>query len=134
MRSRQHSARHPQRRLPPYSHELAARLRQPKNFSRYAGTSANGRNPQLWCGIGPRVWDWAQRFFDRRLLTLLPPGDDPEIFDWRLLAGNDPLFVVACGPVEQSEIRALVAAMMRDGTKKILVGGDSRITVYERET
>ena len=132
MRSRQHSARHPARRLPPYCHELAARLRQPKNFSHFAGTSADGRRPQLWVGLGPNAWAWAQRHIERRLLTLLPPGDNPSAFDWRLLSGFDPVFIVACGPVEQSEIRALVAAIMRDGTQKILVGGDSAVVVYER--
>lgn len=118
------------RRLPPYARELGARLRVPASFKDYVGTSADGRHPTIWLGVGPNAWDWARKNQGLRLLSLLPPGDDPAAYDWRLLAGHNPVFIVSCGDVTDGEVRALVAAIMRDGTQRVIHGGELKVTRY----
>jgi hypothetical protein len=118
------------RRLPPYARELTARLRAPATFNDYIGTSADGRHPTLWVGIGPNAWQWAQRNSHARLLTILPHGENADLYDWRIVSGYDPLFLVSCGEVTDGEVRALVAAIMRDGTQRVIHGGELKVTRY----
>ena len=133
MSTRPATRRSVQRKLPPYARELTARLRAPASFKNYAGTSADGKAPTIWIACGPGAWDWVRRNQGKRIVTLAPPGEDPTVYDWRALRDHDPVFVVALGKISQDEIRTLIAAIMRDGVKRAVVGANNSVTVYRRK-
>ena len=108
--------------LPPYGRTLADRLSKPATWPQYAGTSPDGAAVTVWVALGPGAWDWAQDGADAFLLTILPPGADPASYDWRCLAGHDPVILQRCGPVQESDIHALADALLRDGVQRVLDG------------
>lgn len=107
------------RRLPPYAHEILS-ARQAGDFRGTWGASADGCTPTITLCVGHDAWYAARDWAGRRLITLLPPGEDPEQFDWRCIAGADPLLLWRCGPVDGEVLVALLKAIMRDGTDRVL--------------
>lgn len=107
------------RRLPPYAHELIS-ARQCNQFRGWWGSSADGERPTLIVCTGEHAWRTAREWAGHRLVTLLPPGDAPEIYDWRCLAGVDPVLLWRCGSVDGETLEKLIKAVMRDGTERIL--------------
>ena len=105
-----------QRRLPPY---LKRQSWKPR------GT--------IWVVVGSGAWAFARDRVDEHHLgvfTLLPPGEDPATFDWRLLAGHDPILLVQAGAIDGDQVRQLAHAILMDGTERILTEDGGR---YVRE-
>ena len=107
------------RKLPPYANTILA-ARQTGNLTGKWGTSPDGHTPTLFLCIGSDSWRVAREWSGHRFITLLPPGEDPEIFDWRCLAGADPIILWRCGRVDGEALEALLRAVMRDGTNRVL--------------
>lgn len=105
-------------RLPPYARELRARLSA--DLSPWSGTSLNGNHPTVFLLTGSEAWSVAQQWRNHRLLTLLPPGDDPSRYDWRLLVGADPLLLWRCGRTDGDEVLHLLKAVMGCGIGRVL--------------
>lgn len=107
------------RPAPPYAREIAAALAS-GNLCNCWGTSGDGKHPTLWLLVGSLAWRQARTWHGTRLVTLLPPDNDPESLDWAVLAGHDPVMLLRCGDVAGDIIRRLLAAVMRDGTLRVL--------------
>lgn len=105
--------------LPPFGREILL-VRQSGHCRGKWGTSPNGRIPTLFLCVGSDSWRVAREWTGRRLITLLPPGEDSDAFDWRFLAGADPVLLWRCGDVDGDVLAALLRAIMRDGTDRVL--------------
>lgn len=121
------------RRLPPFARELAARLANRASWPRWAGTSPDGHHISIWVGLGPDAWQWAREHINQRMLTIIPPDEDPNSYDWRMLAGHDPVILFSAGDTSGDEVRAVVSAMMRAGVKGVVHGDAGKITRYRME-
>jgi hypothetical protein len=109
------------RQLPPYAHAIiAARQRRSGDLHKFWGTSPDGHHPQIILCCGPSAWDAARDWAGRRLVTLLPPENAPDNYDWRFMAGTDPVLLWRCGSIEGNVVMQLVHAVMRDGTDRVL--------------
>jgi len=109
------------RRPPPYSGRLRAVLAEPATWSDYWGTSPDGKHLSIWILAGPEAWTVARQWADtQRLFLVAPPGADAARFDWRLCAGHPPLLLRLCGSVTEDELLPLVAALVRDGARRVL--------------
>lgn len=104
---------------PPYAREISAALAS-RNVRDYWGTSPDGKHPCLWLLVGPHAWRQARTWRPFRLVTLLPPDSDPELLNWAVLTGLDPVLMLRCGDVPGDVVRALIAAVMRDGAERII--------------
>lgn len=107
------------RRLPPYAKEIIA-ARKRGNLQAWWGSSPNGKSPTLIVCAGELAWRTARDWASHRLITLLPPGDEADSYDWRCLAGADPVLLWRCGSVDGEALEKLLKAVMRDGTDRIL--------------
>jgi len=107
------------RRLPPYARKIIA-ARSSSNLRRWWGTSPDGQHPTLIVCAGKGAWHTAVDWEGHRLVTLLPPGDDPDRYDWTCLAGTDPVLLWRCGATDEDDLARLLPAIMRDGTNQIL--------------
>lgn len=95
-------------RLPPYAKRHIDRLRMD-----LAAT--------VWIAIGPNSWRYAQdRAGTRHIVIVCPPGDDPVAYDWTICAGHDPVLLVRAGPTDGDQVRAIIEALIRDGTDRVL--------------
>ncbi len=83
------------------------------------GAAPDGHSTPVTLCVGEHAWPAARQWHGYRLITLLPPGEDPEIFDWRCLADADPVLLWRCGAVTD-DMQALMRAVIRDGTDRIL--------------
>ena len=103
------------RRFPPFAKRHADRLRNPQTTA--------------WVAVGKGAWQWAK---DRpsHVVIVCPPGDDPLCFDWTPCAGHDPVLLVRTRATDGEQVRALVQALMRDGTERVLTEDGTR---YVRE-
>lgn len=120
------------RRPPPYAKRLREMLADRSRWPSYVGTSPNGRHLTLWLLAGTKSWKQAKDWeHTRRLFLLAPPDDDPQAFDWSLLAGHDPVLLMPCGDLFHSTELAIVSAVMRDGTERVLRSGTPRRYVRE---
>lgn len=128
---RSHSAT--SRRLPPFGRELATRLADRPTWSRWKGTSADGNHLTIWVYCGADAWVLARARNADRLMLIVPPGEDPANYDWRLLRGHDPIVLRSCGQTDGAVIKAVILALMRDGVKRVIHGGRNGITRYRRE-
>ncbi len=97
-------------RPPPYGRELAAARRE-------------GRHVNPWILCGRDAWEIAARRGPGRLV--LPHGDDPNSFDWRVVAGLVP--VVRWPGASVPECDELGAALVRAGAAAALVLDDLRV-------
>lgn len=120
-------------RQPPYA--KAIKLAAPSTWSRFEGMSPDGHNTTFWVAAGSDAWGWARRQKDRRLVTLLPPDEEPENLDWSLLRGHPPVLVKITGEIDPEVTDRLAAAILRDGGGYVLVlphdGECVRYTVEE---
>jgi hypothetical protein len=105
------------KRQPPFAKDLAKRLAG--DLHNYWGTSTDGKHPALFLLWGREAWEIAKQWRGRRLLTLLPPGDDPAAYDWRVLRGHDPIILWRCGQVPGAEVMSLLQAVMADGVQVV---------------
>lgn len=109
------------RRPPPYGRRLADVLARPATWPGYIGTSKDGRRLTVWVLVGAAAWSLAREWEpQRRAFLVCPPDAGPADFDWRMLAGHDPILLRPCGEVDGDHIRRLVTAMMRDGVRRVL--------------
>ena len=79
------------RTLPPYGRILRERLAEPRSWQRYWGTAADGSAVSLFVIVGHDAWEVAKYWRESRLFTVAPPAEDPNVMDWTLLAGHDPV-------------------------------------------
>lgn len=107
------------RKLPPYARDILA-ARQTSDLRGCWGTSPDGRHRVLTVCVGSDAWRVARDWAGHRLVTLLSPGEDPALFDWGCLAGTDPVLMWRCGAVDGDVLAALLRAIMRDGTDRVL--------------
>lgn len=108
------------RRPPPYSRDLAATLAT-GNLSDWWGSSSDGHHATLWLLVGADAWRVAQSWrHARRLVTLLPPEQNPEDFTWRVLAGHDPILMMRCGATAGEVVERLLHAAMVDGVQRVI--------------
>jgi hypothetical protein len=42
------------------------------------------------------------------------------MFNWRVLAGHNPILLDLCGEVDGDHLRRLVQAILRDGVRRVL--------------
>lgn len=122
------------RRQPPYSKHMTAVMLRPATWRNFSGTSADGKHLTLRVLIGPKAWDVTDSHAaQRNLFVLLPQGDDPAAFDWRVLRDHPPVLVVPYGEVDDNTVTALVLAMMRDGVERVLYVNDAGMRRYIAE-
>lgn len=105
-------------RLPPYAQSILA-ARRSGNLTGQWGAAADGKSAPVTLCVGSDAWTPAREWNGHRLITLLPPGDEPGSFDWRCLAGSDVL-LWRCGTVDGDILHALLRAVMRDGVVRVL--------------
>jgi hypothetical protein len=121
-----------QRALPAFGRELAESLSKPATWRKYIGTSADGKSPTIWVLCGPNGWEIARVWNKRRLIVMVPDGDDPYRFDWRMLARYVPAVITPCGNVERAELHRLADAILRDGSSKVIALTGNGIVRYLR--
>ena len=99
------------RRFPPFAKRHADQLRNPQTT--------------VWVAVGKGAWQWAK---DRpsHVVIVCPPGDDPLCLDWTPCAGHDPVLLVRTRATDGGQFRALVEALMRDGTERVLSDDGTR--------
>lgn len=105
------------RKLPPYAHDIIAARQSGEH--RW-GTSSDGQHPTLIVCVGRDAWRVARDWTGHRLVTLLPPGEDPALLDWRCLSKADPVLMWRCGAVGGDVVLELLKAIMRDGTDRVM--------------
>ncbi|MDA0822365.1 MAG: hypothetical protein O3C28_08070 [Proteobacteria bacterium] len=109
------------RKLPPYARDVIAALDDPDTWPNYVGTSADGRNVTLWVAIGTAAWEWAdERNSCRHLAVAIPPGTDPDEFNWEFLADHDPVMLCAAGDVGAELPARSARALIRDGVQRVM--------------
>ena len=108
----------PTKRLPPYAHDILTARRSSDLRGRW-GASPDGRSAPVTLCVGTHAWVTARQWTGHRLITLLPPGEDPAGFDWRCLSSADPVLLWRCGAVTD-DVQALMRAIMRDGADRVL--------------
>ena len=113
----------PAKSLPPYGKILTERLARPGQWPQYWGTSPDGSSVSIFVVVGTRAWRVANSWIKKRLLVISPPGEDPALFDWSLLASHEPVLMYCAGPVRLAEMDCLAAAVLRDGAFKLQVIG-----------
>lgn len=112
-------------RLPPYSKRLVS-ITGPA-----WGTSPDGLHHTQWVLFGLGAWGEAQQWqHSTRRFVLLPPGDDPSIYDWRALRKHPPVLLQPCGEATGDELKPLVTALLRDGVARVLYLGDNSVTLF----
>ncbi len=99
--------------------------RLPPYLKRHAGRLRTDPNAPVWIAIGAGAWQWAR---DRGHLVAIvcPPDEDPAGFDWSLCARHDPVLMMPVGAVGGDQIRALIGALFRDGTGRVLASDGTR--------
>ena len=115
------------RRLAPYGRALQARIRDRANWPRWSGTSADGAHLTLWVVAGTDAWEWAEYHRDSRLFLLSPVDTDPANYDWGLLAGHDPVLLLALGEIDPPKIDRFAAAILRDGATRVSLFGSGGV-------
>ena len=105
-------------RLPPYAQSIIT-ARHTGNLTGQWGVAADGKTAPITLCIGTDSWSAARQWNGYRLITLLPPGEDPASFNWSCLAGNDPVLLWRCGAVDGDILHALLRAIMRDGVVRV---------------
>lgn len=122
------------RRQPPYSKHMTAVMSRPATWRNFSGTSADGKHLTLRVMIGPKAWDVTDSHAaQRNLFVLLPHGDDPAAFNWRVLRGHPPVLVIPNGEVDAHMVTALVLALIRDGVERVLYMADEGMHRYIAE-
>ncbi len=110
---------HKHLKRPPYSAYLCAALRHPEKWPQYAGTAPDGSSVSIFLTVGSKAWKRARDLENSHLFVVLPPGDDPLLYDWRSLAGHDPIVAIVEGePPSEKEFYNLASALIRDGVKR----------------
>lgn len=113
------------KRLPPYSKRMSS-----ISGSEW-GTSVDTRHRTFWVLFGPDSWQKAQQWrSSSRVYLLLPPGDDPVVYDWRRLKEHPPVLLFPCGAVTGGELKSMVIALMQGGTERVLYLGRNGMTLY----
>lgn len=120
----------PKLQLPPYGRELAARLRG--DLRDWWGAAPNGKAAPIMLLTGPDAWRAAQDWRNHRLIALHPYESNPATYNWRVLAGHDPVLLWRCGPVEGDAVIALMRAIMMDGVQRVLDVAHQRHYVARR--
>jgi hypothetical protein len=101
---------------PPFAHKVAAAL-SAGELAKLAFSSPNGRHISPVVACGSTAWSIGHALDAKRCLYLVcPPTDRPDIFDWRVMAGHDPILLFS----EDGEHDALAAALIRDGVKRVV--------------
>jgi hypothetical protein len=111
------------RKLPPYGARLREIAADPVARRRCVGSSANGELLTIWLICGADGWTLAREWSAReelRAFALLPIGDDPSGYDWRMLRGHDPVLLHFCGEINGDQTKRLISALMRDGVQRVL--------------
>lgn len=116
------------RRLPPFAKSIIA-ARRTGNLTGQWGAAADGKSAPVTLCVGSDAWRPAREWHGHRLITLLPPGEPPASFDWRCLAGSDPVSLWRCGAVDGDTLHALLSAVMRDGVVRVLDLADGTLYV-----
>lgn len=112
------NSKHKNTRLPPFAQSILA-ARRSGNHAGIWGAASDGKSAPITICIGSDAWRPAREWHGHRLITLLPPGEDPASFNWSCLAGGDPVLLWRCGAVDGDTLHALLRAVMRDGVVRV---------------
>lgn len=120
-------------RRPPFTHALNEIIAERTTWSTVHGSTAEGLS--VFVMAGSAAWDTARqwsRLRHRVAFTMMPPGEDPAAFDWRILSLPEaqPILVRPCGELARGDLAALVRAILRDGADRALF----RQELFERGT
>jgi len=120
--------------LPPYARRIIQILSSPSDYTRYAGTSADGTKLTFWVLIGKDAWDKAKSLkYSQNLFIIIPPEKNPGSFTFDFLVGHDPILLLQCGCVDKQTIKTAVISLMRDGVCRILFLGKKKNIRFLRE-
>ncbi len=112
---------------------MAARLADRATWAQWAGTSPDGNAITIWIAAGSgAAWEWARTEAEKRLLLVAPADRDPGMLDWTLLAPHAPAIVIPFDFTPATFLDRLAAAILRDGSRYILVLLESGLIRYER--
>ena len=113
------------KRKPPYYKRLASILSNPNRWPHYSGTSRDGSSVSIYLLAGAHAWEAGKEARDSRLLFLVAASDqDPRQCDWSLLAGHEPINVIAKGDLPGYEAEAIAYALIGDGVGRVLIPND----------
>lgn len=108
-------------KLPPYTKRLSDVLKTPSVWPQYKGTSQDGKRISLFIIAGTNAWEIAKKRLHTKLLYLmLPPTDDPEIYDWGICAGHEPIIILTAGQLKKDISHRLSIALLRDGVDRVV--------------
>ena len=96
--------------------------RRPPYAREFQEARETGRHVNPWLFAGKDAYEYAARRGPGRLV--LPEGEDPAAFDWRVVAGLD--VVVRWPGASKLEVDALGALLVRSGARSVLVLDDTR--------
>lgn len=116
---------HKRLKRPPYSAYLCAALCHPEKWPQYAGTSPDGTCVSIFLIVGSKAWKKASTLENSHLFLMLPPGDDPLLYDWTPLRGHDPIIGIIEGdPPSEKGYYNLASALIRNGVQRFIRPGN----------
>ncbi len=108
-------------KCPPYAKRFSDVLDTPGVWPQYRGTSSDGKRLSLFIIAGSNAWEMAKKSLSSKLLFLVhPPADPPEIYDWRICAGHEPIIILTAGRLNNDISRRLSIALLRDGVDRVV--------------
>lgn len=112
-------------KLPPYAKSLLELRRNPEHWA----TLLRAFTVHVFCGS--KAWQEAQNAIRAGWgFVLLPPGENPEGYDWSVCAGYDPVLICVHGNMAAAVFDRLGRALIRDGVTRALCIGDSDPFVF----
>lgn len=109
-------------RLPPYGRAVASAL-DSGDFTGKIGASPDGSAATMFVVCGSDAWHIARDAWNRALLLVAPPGEDPARFRWDLLAGHEPIMLMRAGDIDGDDLLLLVETLLSDGVERIIDTG-----------
>lgn len=115
------------RHLPPYAKRLSDKFATGWKAD-WTGTIFIAAGDQAW-NLGRR---WAENAsVSDRAFLVLPPGTDPSIYDWRIVAGHDCV-LYDTGGLSDATAEDFAVLLIQAGANLVLVAGEERDTVSYR--
>ncbi len=106
---------------PPYRKRAVAMLRT--SLKESWGVSVDGTQATVWALVGDQAWNVAKHWLDTPRIFIVIP--DMEDYDYRALAGHDPLILLVCGDASHLSLPAIGKAMITQGIERVLLIGEN---------